>query len=73
MLATGGEGAGRTAEAFDPDTEKWFELEDMAAPRLNQSSTLLDDGRVLVAGGFDEDFFDYTNTAEISTRGDKPF
>ena len=65
MLATGGEGAGRTAEAFDPDTEKWFELENMAAPRLNQSSTLLDDGRVLVAGGFDEDFFDYTNTAEI--------
>ena len=29
------------------------------------SSTVLDDGRVLVAGGFSEDFFDYTNTAEL--------
>ena len=65
MLATGGTEAGSTAEAFDPATERWFELESMADPRINQSSTVLDDGRVLVAGGFNEDFFDYTNSAEI--------
>lgn len=55
---TGGTGGGQTvrpdatAEIFDPATGRWAPTsEPMGAARFEHTATLLDDGRVLVAGG----------------------
>jgi N-acetylneuraminic acid mutarotase len=39
-------------EVFDPVTESWTSMGDLAEPRKWHAATLLPDGRVLVAGGF---------------------
>ena len=39
----------------------------MVESRTNHTATVLDDGWVLVAGGFSEDFFDNIDTAELFT------
>ncbi|WP_437678659.1 Kelch repeat-containing protein [Sorangium sp. So ce131] len=40
------------AEVFNPATGMWSQLGSMLTARMDHTATLLDDGRVLVAGGF---------------------
>jgi hypothetical protein len=55
VLVCGGEEPGRrlvkTAEIFDPSTNRFSRLPDMAAARAGHTATLLPGGEVLVAGG----------------------
>jgi Galactose oxidase, central domain len=55
VLLAGGFGtAGRSIASsalYDPLTDTWERLPDMSATRLGHSSTLLRDGRILIAGG----------------------
>lgn len=41
----------RTAEIYDPATDSWTQAASMGTARFQPTVTLLDDGRVLVAGG----------------------
>jgi hypothetical protein len=58
VLVTGGQGSDyyafsgyyRTAEIYDPATHSWSPAASMNYPRINATSTLLPDGRVLVVG-----------------------
>jgi WD40 repeat protein len=52
-----------TVEVYDPDTGIWTTKNPMSSARQAHTSTLLPDGRVLVAGGFNVGYF--TSSAEI--------
>ena len=41
-----------TAEIYDPSTETWTTVGEMSVARLLHQATVLDNGRVLVTGGF---------------------
>ena len=41
----------KSVEVYDPTTNTWSSLPDLAQPRYGHTATLLHDGRVLVAGG----------------------
>ncbi len=54
ILITGGENAGgalRTAELYDPTTQRFSLTGSLIVPRTDHTATLLADGRVLIAGG----------------------
>jgi hypothetical protein len=51
-----------SAEIYDPDSNAWSSAASMAHARDYHTATLLQDGRVLVAAGFDGD---YVATAEV--------
>ena len=59
LLAGGYPGEGRpptaSAEVYDPTTDAFAPVGDLAAPRADHSATLMPDGRVLLAGGSDRD------------------
>ena len=71
VLITGGSDPthpGRTlasTELFNPDTGTFTATGNMITGRFSHSSTLLPDGRVLIAGGTSSDFSDRLATAEI--------
>jgi hypothetical protein len=52
-----------TTEVYDPDSGSWTPIGPMISARQAHTATLLPDGRVLVAGGFNVGYF--TSTAEI--------
>ncbi|HVA67640.1 MAG TPA: kelch repeat-containing protein [Elusimicrobiota bacterium] len=54
-----------TAEIYYPATGLWAPTSSMSAPRENATATLLPNGSVLVAGGYDSNTAQYLNTAEI--------
>ncbi|HYV16382.1 MAG TPA: kelch repeat-containing protein [Conexibacter sp.] len=59
VLIAGGTGSGvsgpllRSASLFDPATNGWTDTAPMATARFNATATLLPNGKVLVAGGYD--------------------
>jgi hypothetical protein len=54
-----------STELFNPDTGTFTATGNMITGRSSHSSTLLPDGRVLIAGGTSSDFSDRLATAEI--------
>jgi N-acetylneuraminic acid mutarotase len=52
------------AEVYDPKTDRWSPTTPLGVNRLGQTATLLADGRVLVAGGEDENL-SILNSTEI--------
>jgi N-acetylneuraminic acid mutarotase len=75
VLVAGGVGNGSspfapscvaTAELYNPSTGQWTATGSMTKPRGNHTATLLNDGSVLIAGGFCSGGFTYPdNSAEI--------
>jgi N-acetylneuraminic acid mutarotase len=52
-----------SAESYDPSANSWTAVSSMSTPRYGSTTTLLPDGRVLVAGG--QNGSQYLSTAEI--------
>jgi N-acetylneuraminic acid mutarotase len=70
VLITGGADASdeslASAEVYDPETEKWSFTGDLVQPRFFHTATPLQDGRVLVVGGWGDDFFQLSlSSAEV--------
>ncbi len=56
---------GRTTEVFDPERGSFEQGPTMVEPRASGTATLLDDGRVLLTGGYPGEGQGPTSTAEI--------
>jgi N-acetylneuraminic acid mutarotase len=61
LIVMGGAGAGAfsSTEIFDPRTERWSMGPSMSISRCMEGATLLMDGQVLVAGGYNYDYTTY--------------
>src|SRR6202008_3538019 len=59
----GGDYPGNSAELFDPGSGTWSLTGNLKVARLYHFSTLLPNGKVLVAGGYDNGF--YLTSAEL--------
>ena len=59
LLGLGGEKLDTMASAFvfDPTTDTFRKVGDMNYPRHSHTATLMDDGRVLIAGGYNDSFW----------------
>jgi hypothetical protein len=74
VLVTGGCSASpcfngvASAELYDPGTGTWIATGSMTIPRAGHTAILLPDGKVLVAGGVDENFI-ATSSAELYDPG----
>ncbi|MBU1878040.1 MAG: hypothetical protein KJ734_03730, partial [Chloroflexi bacterium] len=55
-----------STEIYDPGTETWELVNGLHSPRANYTLTLLPDGRLLAAGGYDSSFM---TSAEVYDRG----
>lgn len=49
---------------FDPEIESWTPADSLSVPRENHSATLLNDGRILVVGGYSSGI-GYQSSCEI--------
>ncbi len=65
--ATGASGFTASAEQFDSSVNQWRLIDPMVSPRLLHNAVALEDGRVLVLGGFSGDA--YLNSAEVFDPG----
>jgi hypothetical protein len=76
VLITGGfgqdESALASAELFDPETKVFTVIGDMNSPRLDATATLLPDGKVLIAGGFNGDYLTSAELFDPETNLFKP-
>lgn len=52
VLVTGGASDKRCAEVYDPETESFSRVGDLNADHFRHTATLLEDGNVLIAGGW---------------------
>jgi N-acetylneuraminic acid mutarotase len=57
-----------TCEIYDPSTERWTLTGSMITPRSMHASVLLDDGRVLVLGGYSAVFVEGPSTQFFATN-----
>ena len=68
VLVTGGMTAGvasKSADLYDPATNKWSVMKTMNVARVGHTATLLNDGQVLVVGGDGGDKVPVAGTAEL--------
>jgi hypothetical protein len=62
---------GATAELYDPPSRSFAETGSMSTERVSHTATLLHDGRVLVAGGWDQE--EVLSSAEVYDPGTGAF
>jgi len=63
-----GEGSIASVELFDPANNSVRELGSLAEPRAGHTATLLGDGRVLVAGGYNGEYLSSLEVFDPSTK-----
>jgi hypothetical protein len=56
-----------SAELFDPTTNTFTSVEDMKAARVGHTATLLPNGKVLIAGGYNGDYLDSAELYDPAT------
>jgi hypothetical protein len=72
LLAGGLDGAGGTAEIFDPVANVFARTGSPGVARAGHTATLLNDGRVLVAGGLNGDYLSSTEFFDPVRGGFEP-
>ena len=60
----------RSAELYDPVLETWSPTGDLQDARWSHTATLLQDGRVLVAGGFGDPYLAGSNSQPVLASGE---